>query len=49
MNEQFFLEFHMARSNIEMQRSGIEMGLFRAMRKVKILFSEKIQYLLKKE
>jgi hypothetical protein len=49
MNEQFFLEFHMARSNIEMQRSGIEMDLFRAMRKVKILFSEKIQYLLKKE
>ena len=49
MNEQFFLEFHMARSNIEMQRSGIEMGLFRAMRKVKILFSEKIRYLLKKE
>ena len=27
MNEQFFLEFHMARSRIEMQRSGIEMWL----------------------
>ena len=27
MNEQFFLEFHMASSHIEMQRSGIEMGL----------------------
>ena len=49
MNEHFFLKFHMARSHIKMQRSGIEMGLFRAMRKVKILFSEKIQYLLKKE
>ena len=27
MNERSFLEFHMARSHIEMQRSGIEMGL----------------------
>ena len=27
MNERFFLKFHMARSHIEMQRSGIEMGL----------------------
>ncbi len=27
MNEYSFLEFHMARSHIEMQRSGIEMGL----------------------
>lgn len=27
MNEQFFLKFHMARSHIEMQRSGIEIGL----------------------
>ena len=27
MNEHFFLEFHMARSHIEMQRSGIEIGL----------------------
>ena len=27
MNERGFLEFHMARSHIEMQRSGIEMWL----------------------
>ena len=27
MNEWHFLKFHMARSHIEMQRSGIEMGL----------------------
>ncbi len=27
MNERSFLEFHMARSYIEMQHSGIEMGL----------------------
>ena len=27
MNEQFFLKFYMARSHIEMQRSGIEMAL----------------------
>ncbi len=27
VNEHFFLEFHMARSHIEMQRSGIERGL----------------------
>ena len=27
MNERSFLEFHMARSHIEMQHSGIEMGL----------------------
>jgi len=27
MNERFFLEFYMARSHIEMQRSGIEMWL----------------------
>ena len=27
MNEQFFLEFHMASSHIEMKRSGIERGL----------------------
>ena len=27
MNERFFLEFHMASSHIEMQRSGIEMWL----------------------
>lgn len=29
MNECFFLEFHMARSHIEMGVSGIEMGLWR--------------------
>ena len=28
MNERFFLEFHMASSHIEMQRSGIEMWLW---------------------
>ena len=27
MNERFFLEFHMARSHIEMQRSGIRDGV----------------------
>ena len=27
VNEQFFLEFHMARRHIEMQRSEIEMRL----------------------
>ena len=27
MNEQLFLEFHMARSHSEMKRSGIELGL----------------------
>ena len=31
MNERSFLEFHMARSHIEMQRSGIEMGLWNSL------------------
>lgn len=30
MNEHFFLNFHMARSHIKMQRSGIESVILRA-------------------
>ena len=50
MNERSFLEFHMARSHIEMQRSGIEMALKKTkIAKIRIIPSRTLQHFMQKE